>query len=962
MPVLLNSGSVKNTTLTSQSTSSMNYVRSGMSNSSLRTLKQSTNSSSSISAQTAPIVSNNTVSPTTASISASSFSKLRSNFIKPEQETKKLTFNSIKNNSNNTAGPKKILNVKTSCSITTEVKNKLDDIPKRVKTNSITNSDDELINLESKYSSGTSSTISSLSSSDQSDSIDTEFLVNQNKSQTTLEQNSFKMSLKINKNDKINNEMVQSTTTTHSSSSSPSSHRSSPTSRSGQMPFKIRSSKYRHVYGNPHKEDVCYKNIKITKNAAHDSAFSAANPKFVAIVTEECGGGAFVVIPIKQTGRIDINTPKVTGHRGPVLDLKWNPFNDNEIASCSEDATIKVWQMPDDGLYENLNEWVSDLHGHQRKVTQIEWHPTAENIMISSGADFQVILWNLEKAEPIRIVSCHNDTIQSMNWNRDGSLFATTCKDKKLRVIEPRSGKVICVGDGHQGSKISKVVFLGCGTKLFTTGFSRLSERQIAIWNINDLSKPIQMDVVDCSSGVLIPYYDYDTNIVFVAGKGDGNIRYYEITDMEPYIHYLSEYKSATPQRGLGWMPKRGLDVTKNEIFRFYKLHATGGICEPISMIVPRKSEVFQEDIYPDTCSGIPSLSCDEWLSGENREPILMSMKDGAVPFMPKIVTYKQLGFSELSQYSRSFIGEKKLDLVDSNKLVETTKINTKLTQSSRSAFNKMSSSSSYSSSPPSSPTQNRKFSDSNDTKFDAVSCDELKTVAITTTTTSVMNNSSNESVNQDEFVIVDKKQSEELEASYITNVSKNPITLRKTESLRIESVQSIRNRFDRVNLNLSRNKTDIMNNSIEENSQRSTSPPNLVGSPLHSSFNNAKQTTPIPLLLNTSNNSSFTQTPSNNNNETGLNGSCIKKRVWTPVQSSSNLTNSKLNESTNSPNDLQKSYFRLLEERNNLKERNKKLEDELATKDKRIRDLEQKLKIFNLKCENDLESIATDC
>ena len=103
-------------------------------------------------------------------------------------------------------------------------------------------------------------------------------------------------------------------------------------------------------------------------------------------------------------------------------------------------------------------------------------------------------------------------------------------------------------------------------------------------------------------------------------------------------------------------MPKRGLDVTKNEIYRFYKLHATGGICEPISMIVPRKSEVFQEDIYPDTISGIPSLSCDEWIAGETREPILVSMKDGAIPFMPKIVTYKQLGFSDLgNNLSRTF-------------------------------------------------------------------------------------------------------------------------------------------------------------------------------------------------------------------------------------------------------------------------------------------------------------------
>jgi len=40
-----------------------------------------------------------------------------------------------------------------------------------------------------------------------------------------------------------------------------------------------------------------------------------------------------------------------------------------------------------------------------------------------------------------------------------------------------------------------------------------------------------------------------------------------------------------------------------------------------------KKAEVFQEDIYPDTASSIPSMSCDEWIAGENRDPILVSMK-----------------------------------------------------------------------------------------------------------------------------------------------------------------------------------------------------------------------------------------------------------------------------------------------------------------------------------------------
>lgn len=40
-------------------------------------------------------------------------------------------------------------------------------------------------------------------------------------------------------------------------------------------------------------------------------------------------------------------------------------------------------------------------------------------------------------------------------------------------------------------------------------------------------------------------------------------------------------------------------------------------------------------------------------------------------------------------------------------------------------------------------------------------------------------------------------KQNNDLEATYMTSVSKNPITLRKTESLKLDSVQSIRYVFD---------------------------------------------------------------------------------------------------------------------------------------------------------------------
>ena len=84
-------------------------------------------------------------------------------------------------------------------------------------------------------------------------------------------------------------------------------------------------------------------------------------------LNERCFTPFFLVL---QTGRFDINYPKVSGHKNPVLDIAWNPFNDNEIASASEDCTVKLWNIPDEGLVNNFTEddAICSLAGHQRKV------------------------------------------------------------------------------------------------------------------------------------------------------------------------------------------------------------------------------------------------------------------------------------------------------------------------------------------------------------------------------------------------------------------------------------------------------------------------------------------------------------------------------------------------------------------------------------------------------------------
>lgn len=65
------------------------------------------------------------------------------------------------------------------------------------------------------------------------------------------------------------------------------------------------------------------------------------------------------------------------------------------------------------------------------------------------------MIWNLDTKEtviqnPVKIFDSHKDVILSMSFNMDGSLLATACRDRKIRIFEPQTGTVVQVGWGRK--------------------------------------------------------------------------------------------------------------------------------------------------------------------------------------------------------------------------------------------------------------------------------------------------------------------------------------------------------------------------------------------------------------------------------------------------------------------------------------------------------------------------------
>lgn len=98
----------------------------------------------------------------------------------------------------------------------------------------------------------------------------------------------------------------------------------------------------------------------------------------------------------------------------------------------------------------------------------------------------------------------------------------------------------------------------------------------------------------------------------------DGNIRYFEYENGK--FEFLSEYKSADPQRGVAFLPKRGVNTHENEVMRAFKT-VNDSYIEPISFLVPRRAEVFQDDIFPPTVGSKPAMSAGDWFEGKEALP-----------------------------------------------------------------------------------------------------------------------------------------------------------------------------------------------------------------------------------------------------------------------------------------------------------------------------------------------------
>ncbi|WKX91531.1 hypothetical protein Q1695_009955 [Nippostrongylus brasiliensis] len=386
-----------------------------------------------------------------------------------------------------------------------------------------------------------------------------------------------------------------------------------------ECPSGSRAATFRHIFGQTPQRSEWF-----DWGSGLGSAV-VANPKFLAVAIDGGAGGQIVVGTHEDFGKHGrIGLVRLQDHTNVVTDIKWSNFNDNVLASGSADCSVKIWHISD----QMKAQCVRTLAKHSRRVDQIEWHTTVDNVLLSAGSDSKIFLWDIEANSVIYEISDFSSSCIAFAPN--SALFAATSRQShRVCIFDARTGNAMkSAALPHDGGMPPKVIF-ATAQRLITFGNTKINRRQFAIYSISSFGSPLATIDIDGSSGLLCPIFDPDLNILYVSGKGDSTFRLYELTTRTPYVIYLTECQQQAPHTCICTISKRALHLTGAEVMRVYRLYPQSLLIQPLSFIVPRRSDQFHPDLYPPTRGPTPAVSLPEWRAGLDVAPVQLQLRPG---------------------------------------------------------------------------------------------------------------------------------------------------------------------------------------------------------------------------------------------------------------------------------------------------------------------------------------------
>nr|XP_027194934.1 coronin-B-like isoform X1 [Dermatophagoides pteronyssinus] len=307
-------------------------------------------------------------------------------------------------------------------------------------------------------------------------------------------------------------------------------------------------------------------------------------------------------------------------------------FYNNLIESNSTD--MLMLEQPD---FE-LNAITNDITLHHTSITSIQYHPMAKNILASS-IDHFIMIWDLEQRFIQKIIDCSNNnnvlTLRMIQWNRfqNGCIYLAAFNEKYLMVkdVSDRQQTLNKNNDNMIVEFPNRInpnrLCWALNDNILLVTAKETSNRKILFYLFNE-NKLQYLFMHDMSSlpSFLTPYYDDDTRILYLAGRGENTVHFIclelnpssKSNDVEQQclsIKPLESYRFPTNHLAIDFLPRKQCCVRNCEIAIGIRMFMNG--FERFRYRVPRNHpEYFHDEIYPPTADySKPLFTSSKWLN-----------------------------------------------------------------------------------------------------------------------------------------------------------------------------------------------------------------------------------------------------------------------------------------------------------------------------------------------------------
>ena len=226
-------------------------------------------------------------------------------------------------------------------------------------------------------------------------------------------------------------------------------------------------------------------------------------------------------------------------------------------------------------------------------IHELVAHPTVRHLLLVStieGGKAAIRLLDTVKGSYLLNVPLACSGVSSCAFSPDGSCIALACKDKLLRVFDPRRPDEINDGPSHDSQRPAKVLWMD-SDHLVSTGFSKSANREVLVHSLVDANalRTIGRSTLDVSPAPLFPFYDPDTEILYVFAKGERicHALELELSDGKATLLKLPSFEHGTIQISLAFQPKiDSVDVKKIEVAKCFRLSSS--TIEVVTFSIPR--------------------------------------------------------------------------------------------------------------------------------------------------------------------------------------------------------------------------------------------------------------------------------------------------------------------------------------------------------------------------------------